>query len=87
MRRINATGMPARALACTVLLKVPMTRNILTPEQRRKLVEAPITVNIFGGRPWSGSTISSRVPVEGRRVPSINYSYQEEKWSSIIVDN
>ena len=30
----------------------------MSPEERRKLVEAPIRLNVFGGRTWGGCTRS-----------------------------
>jgi hypothetical protein len=40
----------------------------LTPEARRRLVEAPITFHVYGGRSWGGRMIVADIPREGRHV-------------------
>ena len=39
----------------------------LTPEERRKLIEMPITFNVYGKCTYGGTTIAGDVPVRGRR--------------------
>ncbi len=41
---------------------------MLTPEQRRKLVEAPIILNIIGSHAYAGCHIPHCMPRTGQRV-------------------
>lgn len=51
---------------------------VMSADERRQLLDTPIRINVVGGRSWAGSVKSSRVPVNGRRVPADNRSFGED---------